>query len=204
MTITGCGFAGAINGSNTKSCGGLVGWSEGKTGIINSFVAATFGIKIDEGDTFARNQSNVTVTDCYYLNALYYAIPSGAAYASAKQFASGEVAYLLNGSKSNGIWKQTLKTDATPNFSGEPIYMATTPCVGYSNSETKDHEYDALGCCIGCGIIELNEDGYYEIDNVKKLFYFAQRVNGGEYGKELLHRKPEFGSLQESFRRHYR
>lgn len=69
LNINNCGFIGAINGSGTDKCGGLIGWSNGTTNISNSFDAATFGIKSDGGNTFSRG-NNITVTNCFYLNAL--------------------------------------------------------------------------------------------------------------------------------------
>lgn len=179
-TIDSCGFAGAINGSRTNSCGGLVGWSNGTTQISNSFVTATFGVKSDNGNTFSRG-NNITVTNCYYLNALG-GVPSGATQKSANQFAGGEVAWLLNGSD-NGVWKQTIGTDSYPNFGGESVYK-TSPCVGYSDGETtKDHVYE-YGVCKGCGDISLeaamwNESkNAYEIYSASQLLWFSKLVNG--------------------------
>lgn len=43
---------------------------------------------------------------------------------SADEFASGAVAWLLNGGKSDGVWKQTLGTDAHPYFTGARVSFA--------------------------------------------------------------------------------
>lgn len=119
-TIKNCGFTGAINGSNTNNCGGFVGWSNGTTTISNSFIAATFGIKSNGGCTFARNPGKVSLTNCYYLDALGTAQGTQK---STEQFASGEVAWLLNGSSTEGVWKQTLKSDTHPVFTGGTVYF---------------------------------------------------------------------------------
>lgn len=185
LNINNCGFIGAINGSSTNSCGGLVGWSNGTTKISNSFVATTFSVSATNGNTFSRG-NNITVTNCYYLNALGDA-PSEATQKNADQFASGEVAYLLNGSKDNGSWKQTLgeNGDTYPNFSGGAVYKIT-PCeTGYTNNEsekTNEHDFNEQGFCKDCNgyqpALWNNEDNVYEISNAGQLMWFAGLVNG--------------------------
>ena len=71
---------------------------------------------------------------------------------TAAQFASGEVAYLLNGSTSEGVWKQTLGTDAAPSFTGGTVYSVKN-CKDesdYSNTnETIGHKW-VDGICSVC------------------------------------------------------
>lgn len=98
-------------------------------------------------------------------------VPSGATQKSADKFAGGEVAWLLNGSKDNGTWKQTIGTDSYPNFSGGAVYKSA-PCESYTNNKaekSKEHNYNDSNCCTGCGKLKLNADGYYEIDTVEKF-----------------------------------
>lgn len=181
LSIKNCGFTGKIEGTKTHSCGGMVGWSKGTTTISNSFVAAEFE-NTTNCNTFARN--NVTVTNSYYLKALG-GVPGGAVSLTAEQFADGEAAWLLNGGADNGVWKQKLPTDQTPNFSGDPVYQTTGECPGYVNSaaeKDRKHAYDdEWDCCTNCGALKKNADGYYEINSVEKLFCFAAYVNAGEY-----------------------
>ena len=71
---------------------------------------------------------------------------------AAGALASGEAAWSLNNSSSNGIWKQNLGTDATPSFTGEPVYKVTT-CKNetiYSNTNANGHRYEN-GVCTVCG-----------------------------------------------------
>lgn len=110
------------------------------------------------------------ITGCYYLADSETDTFGGTTFMTAQQFASGEVAYLMNGSGTEGIWKQTIGSDASPNFSGEAVYYGYISCAEdaqavYSNvssaSETKpDHSglsYFANGntitrsCGNGCG-----------------------------------------------------
>ena len=73
-----------------------------------------------------------TVTDGYYLNT--ESIGKGTAMTS-DQFASGELCYLLNGQQDEGVWKQTLKKDEYPSFTGSDIYYVEG---NYSNSVNGD------------------------------------------------------------------
>lgn len=137
FTVNNCGFAGAINGSDTTNCGGLIGWIDKPVTINNSYVAASFNIKSGDGNTFSRNSGNATLNNCYYLNELDATPANGATQKTAKQFESGEVAYLLNGSKSTGklCWFQTLGTDKTPAVSGKTVFFKDG---NYYNNKTGD------------------------------------------------------------------
>jgi len=111
------------------------------------------------------NSSNTTVTNSYYNSSVYSgnAIGFDSSTATnvegktAAQFASGEVAYLLNGDQSTITFKQTIGEDAYPNFTGETVY-AVTGCngenvIGYSNTEgeKEDHAFGADGKCTNDG-----------------------------------------------------
>ncbi len=69
-----------------------------------------------------------TASYCYYLDTCADGGIAGkdtagrAEARSSEQFASGEVAYLLNGRSSGGVWKQTIGEDAYPNFTGKTVY----------------------------------------------------------------------------------
>lgn len=171
--INNCGFAGTINGSDTTSCGGFVGWSNGTTKISNSFVAATFGVKSDGGNTFSRG-NNITVTNCYYLNALN-STPNEATQKDETAFNSGEVAYKLNNGVTDGTqaWYQTITGDEKqnyPSFSGKTVYgsddqYANATIVTITGVTGKNGEYNGL-THTGYTGTPTNADGYtgtYEI-----------------------------------------
>ena len=119
---------------------------------------------------FGTLDSIDTIKNCYYLegsalrpetNHQEYA-ENQIATVTNEQLASGEVAYLLNDSTSNGTWKQTIGTDASPNFSGAKVYQVTN-CKGenlYSNTnENIDHVWGNATCtapktCTTCGATE--------------------------------------------------
>lgn len=127
LTISACGFAGAMYGASTTSCGGLVGWSNMDVSIYNSYVAAKFELEGNSGNTFVRNPGKIKeLVNCYYLNALSETPTDGAEQASATAFMSGEVAWKLNTGNPDGAWKQTIKTDNVPNFSGAAVKRLET------------------------------------------------------------------------------
>ena len=109
---------------------------------------------------------------------------------SADDFEKGMVCWLMNGSKADGVWKQTLGTDKSPTFSGQTVYPVYTDCnptptsftnnQAESNTPTDDHVFDDNGICSKCHVYEpavKNGDGAYEIGNIGQLYWFAELVN---------------------------
>ena len=84
-----------------------------------------------------------TVTNCFYLDTCG-AAGEGTAKTEA-QFASGEVAWLLNGSTDEGelVWKQNIGTDAIPGFEGE-IVSYSSKTGAYYNKGNHEHQYEAV------------------------------------------------------------
>ncbi|MBP3659757.1 MAG: S-layer homology domain-containing protein [Oscillospiraceae bacterium] len=140
----------AVSFSNSYSTGAVTG---------SSLVGAVIG-----------SMSKGTVTGSYYLSGAAQNSVSGATAATAEQFASGEIAYLLNGSTSQGalIWKQNIGTDASPRFEGAVVYCDSETGTYYNegcvhtpgapvreNSReatcTEDGSYDTVVYCAACG-----------------------------------------------------
>ena len=110
---------------------------------------------------------------------------------TADQFASGEVAYLLNGDQSDIHFYQTIGDDAFPTFDNTHgvvySYAGCTDKTYYTNTETADipHDFDENGFCKKNSThyqpATLNsETGNYEIENAGQLYWFAAKVNAGE------------------------
>lgn len=189
LKIIRCAFRGSITGANTTSCGGVVGWSDITTRITDSYVAATFSLKDNSGNTFARNKVNLT--NCYYQNALSDTPTAGATQKGKEAFSTGEVTWLLNGKSPNGAWKQTLGVgkDDYPNFTGKTVYGIPTDCggknaSGYVNTEQTAlaHSYDKNGLCRETeGEVHYQpapyQDGRYEISNIGQFVWFSDFVN---------------------------
>ena len=110
-------------GEDTNSCGGVVGWATNALTVKNTLILSQ-GSTIDTSNgcnTISRNDGNCTVSNVYYVEPLGTA---NGTKVDAAQLASGEIAYRLNGSKSENVaWFQTLGTDANPHlFDGDVVY----------------------------------------------------------------------------------
>ena len=188
ININNCAFTGAINGSATYNCAGVVGWSQSTTTVNNSYVSATFGVGTSGGDIISRKTTgNINVTNFYYLNPLNTVSASGVTRATEAQFASGEIAYRLNSGVTDGTqsWYQTIGSDSTPipNNTHGAVYYGYSGCnLLYANvplADTLQHDF-VNGFCSICGKYEAAElkDGVYQIKNAGNLFWFAALVNG--------------------------
>ncbi len=177
---------GSISGT---FAGGIANYNSGGT-IKNCYSAGS--VSASSAKAVVYNNSG-TIENCYYLEGL--ASDSNATVKSAEEFASGEVAWLLNGSTSeNVVWYQTLGTDSYPVLDGESVvYLITAACDGseqktYANdADAKVHIYDETGFCAD-GMYEpavLNDEGVYEIGNAGQLYWFAALGNGDDSYAEI-------------------
>ncbi len=92
--------------------------------------------------------------------------------ATAAQFASGEIAYLLNGGKTDGTqaWYQELtdasKLDKYPVLSGKTVYYTGGDNGSYANTVDASHSFDTNGICTDCGKIRYlvydEDDGIFK------------------------------------------
>lgn len=148
--------------------GGIVGYAT-DSAIVNCYNVGHVEARYQVGAIVGGIYGNVTVTNCYYLEhcavdsngndfhnenvrryvhgigASQYDTPpadvSGSTQAvTVTDLASGEVAYLLNDSKTDGVWKQTLGIDGDsyPNFTGKSVYYGYNSCaedatISYTN-----------------------------------------------------------------------
>lgn len=94
-----------------------------------------------------------SITNCYFNSTVFSGKAVGKTYSSTivtnvegktdAQFASGEVAYLLNGDQSEIVFTQNIGSEKAPGFGGKQVYMGYGFCgdEGYTNaqnpSETK-------------------------------------------------------------------
>lgn len=194
-TVTGCTNTGTVSGSS-KNVGGVCGCTSGSGTVTNSTHTGTVsGTGTYVGGICAYNNRS-TVDNCYWLEGTCDKGIGGSAGGgttnaeekTATEFASGEVAFLLNGSSSDSpVWYQNLGEGGDPYpvpDSSHGIVYAEQYCDGtatgnYGNSQIIHANY-ANGFCTGCGKYqpaELN-GAVYEISNAGQLFWFAGLVNG--------------------------
>ena len=111
ITFKDCIVSGDLNGTTDNSRQGMGGFVCGQADdatctFDNCLYTGTNNSK--GGYTFAPNP---TLNNCYYLNA--FANVQGTPI-TAEQLASGEVAHLLQGTRTENVWGQTLGTDLEP------------------------------------------------------------------------------------------
>ena len=152
-TVTNCYNSGSVAGSN--DVGGVCGRNDGN--VSNCYNTGSVEGNYSVGGVCGRNYS-ATVTNCYYLNTCGAA--GDGTSKTAEQFASGEVAYLLQGEQEGQVWGQTIGTDDYPVLGGEKVLRNGD---GYAN--------------------ELKQDGdFYLISTADELRLFASMVNSGNPG----------------------
>ncbi|MCD7736826.1 MAG: Ig-like domain-containing protein [Lachnospiraceae bacterium] len=132
-------------------------------------------------------------------------------YAGTADFASGKVAWLLNGKSSNDediIWYQNLDNgetaDAYPvtDSTHGTVYCGTN-CAGntvYSNMKLSaaNHQYDDCGFCRYCGAYEpadTDSDGVYQIENAGNLYWFAALVMGDTSQENITEKVPNANAV---------
>lgn len=206
ITVTNCLFDGVLKNTAATpgdcSFGGIFGFVGGSssTTIQKCLSVGSVGSTI-RGMICGKVTGTQTIENNYYKDGEVGANGSGdypATAVSTEQLASGEVAYLLNGSVSGGTdWYQTLpSTDAFPypySTHGH-VYVNGTVCpdtgtpqgtVSYGNTEgtTVGSHHPVDGFCTYCGTVDDNYmtpiDGYYMIGTPAQLKWFAAFVNAG-------------------------
>lgn len=195
-TVTGCTNTGTVSGSS-KYVGGVCGCTNGSGTVTNSTHTGTVSGTGTYVGGICAYSSRSTVDNCYWLEGTCDKGIGGSASGgttnaeekTATEFASGEVAFLLNGSSSDSpVWYQNLGEGGDPYpvpDSSHGIVYAEQYCNGtatgnYSNSSNSSHANYENGFCTLCGTYqpaELNGD-VYEISNAGQLFWFAGLVNG--------------------------
>ena len=151
-TVQDCGNTGEVRPTGEGIFyGGIAGYVIGTSYIYNCYNADSF-----TADKFYDGS-------CYRSNCYYLANDTGSSGSTDKeitaktqaQFASGEVAYLLQNGRPDTVWGQTLTGEhqqAFPVPGGEKVYQSA-PCKSeYTNTESKtvEHDFDN-GYCKNCG-----------------------------------------------------
>ena len=187
--IANCYSFGTANGQWGYT-GGLIGLSYGKIESVY-FAGRTLS---DAGETSA------ICTNTGGENIYYFALNGSADGIVARyrtdemvknesQFASGEVAWLLNGSAADASspWRQTIGSDPYPTLDSTHnlVYYGGDADPNYTNCT---HTYDDDGFCTICGYAHFAEyhDGYYELANPGNLVWFANTFNSHSYADDYM------------------
>ncbi len=202
LTFRNCVSAAQVNA--TKDAGGFVGWSAGKTIIMeNCAMIGDVTVTTGASSVFLRIRHTdcvVTMNNCYYVPCTPTILAGNGTNMAVKatetdqeSVASGALCYLLNGDQSNIAFYQTLPDDKMPVpfdshkqvFANGHKHCDGTDYDGMTYSNTKgttqidNHDFDN-GVCNYCGTLKLNENGMFEINDERTLAAFAKAVNGGE------------------------
>lgn len=196
-----CVNTGKVSGKN--DLGGIVGCTEGarvqdcgntdnvKPTGIGRFCGGIAGSVLDSSHIHNCYNVDSSTADkfydgsCYHSNCYYLANGSDSTdkEITAKtqaQFASGEVAFLLQGNRTEPVWGQEIGTNDYPKLGGDKVYQSAPCPANYSNTQ-RDLPHDYVdGVCSHCGEHEPPKEvnGYYQITNQWQLYWFAKWVNG--------------------------
>lgn len=208
-TITGSYNTGVVSGEGCV--GGVCGTGSSVT-ITDSYNTGSVSGNDGVGGVFGYGE-NCTINNCYYLKAegtdlggINGADVEGQAEGkTAAQFASGEVAYLLQDGQKVGedgtipqVWGQNIDNDGEkqsfPVFSNAKVYKPSesSPCkVGYTNNAEglKEHDFgdDKTGeSCSYCNIKNINYSGI-SISSVDTPYYYT----GNEIKPDITIKKGE-------------
>lgn len=160
-TVTNCYNTGSVEGNSFV--GGLCGMNMMGSTVTNCYNSGSVTGTNNVGGVCGDNWN--TLTNCYYLTGTANSgIGSDNGTSEkvepkeAEQFASGEVAYLLQNGQGEQVWGQTIGTDEYPVLGGEKVLQIGN---GYVN--------------------ELKQDGdFYLISTADELRLFASMVNSGQ------------------------
>ena len=149
-TVQDCGNTGEVRTTGTGIYyGGIAGSVYQSSYIHNCYnTDSSTADKFYDGSCYHSN--------CYYLANGSDSTDKEITAKTQAQFASGEVAFLLQNGRTDAVWGQTLTGEspqAFPVLGGDMVYQ-TTPCTaGYSNTPnpTKNHNFDGNGYCTYCG-----------------------------------------------------
>ena len=154
-SVTNCYNAGNVTGTG-EHVGGVCG--QNNATVTNCYNSGSVAGSSQVGGVCGGNYDG-TVTNCYYLNTCGAA--GDGTSKTADEFASGEVAWLLQGEQAEQVWGQTIGTDDYPVLGGEKVLQNGDG--SYAN--------------------ELNQDGdFYLISTADELRLFASMVNSGNPG----------------------
>lgn len=192
------GICGELNGGTVQNCYG-----------IGTAKATTPGYGSTADFIVGGRLGNSKVENSYYISSK----SNNAGGKTKEQFASGEVAYLLNDGRTDTVWGQTLGTEDYPQLKGLAVYAGYEYCysqsIAYSNDPAKVHEvkpshhfeklvYDATSHWYECTNANCNEINGKEEHKGGTATYFSKaicEVCKQEYGDLLVDTSAPTGKI---------
>lgn len=181
-TISGCYNTGAVSLLNSMSTSYVGGITCNNYGTISSCCnTGTLSGGYVGSVTYGNYGTASKISNCFYLAKSETDEFDGTTFKTADQFASGEVAYLLQQPQENQdtqVWGQKIGEDNFPQLTSENhVYTKSQYCDGsdilkdgYTTGKPSiihkvdGSEYDENGCCKKCGGYQpavLNSDNVY-------------------------------------------
>ena len=158
-TVSNSYNTGTVSGSS--AVGGVVGYNNNDGAVSNSYNTGSVSGSWYVGGVVGYKYKG-TVSNSYYLEGCVSKNNGCGTAKTAEQFASGEVAYLLQGSQADLIWGQSIGIDPYPVLGGAEVLYQDGIYFNESISEVPS--------LVG---------GNYLIYTADQLYWFAQQVNGG-------------------------
>ena len=149
--VADCLSAMTITTKTTTMCGGIIGWSEGKTGVENCLNINDFQFSDANGSAVvSRNgQEGGYVSQAF---GVYYVKPfgdlSGGTQITEDDVKSGKACFLLNNDQSKIIWTQKIGEDPYPlpfGDRGQVYCSANTNCDGTTDVEGATYSNSPAG-----------------------------------------------------------
>ncbi len=105
-----------ITGDATTNCGGLIGWMDGRSIVMDNISITEISIAADPDNTrsVARNGDNIRVGKNFYVTREKDTSDSEGIQVSWDELKSGAVCFALNSDQSNIVWTQNLGEDDYP------------------------------------------------------------------------------------------
>ena len=165
----------------TDCCGGICGWSDHDFNVQNTLILSDYTVGGNGSNTVSRHDGYCTVSNVFYLNVIQgdgTASGTMGTKVTEDQLATGEIAYKLNGNKSeNPVWFQTLGVDAAPRlFDGATVYYYGGKYINEKpNPQLNAFAYNLEASVAGSNVI-VSYDLNAEAEAVEVNFYNGETL----------------------------
>ncbi len=190
-----CNMADVEYTGNVGHSGGIAGTTEGS--IINCYNTGTVRFCGGQGNYIAYNANNAAIQNCYYLSETADIYDTnGVCGKTVEQFASGEVAYLLNGGEDNFVWNyspawhQNIGEDEYPVIDNTHSIVYFAYGKYYNSDTTQDGKIKAYTDCTSSAMS----------NTYKKVFSYDELLDTIQYSHFVdIEKKYDEGFFENKF-----